>query len=238
MPSSSDNPGRDVLSALRSVFDLVATLLLALAAIAILWRLARPPRPAFSAVRMPSGPVSTKGAPTIGSPAASVALIEYTDYQCPVCERFNEDPWPALKRSFVDTGKVLVVFRHLPLERIHPMALMEAEYAYCGQEQQRFWPMHLWLLQHQREISGAALMDEAMDVGLERKRLDACLASEAQPAIQSELANAKVLAISSTPTFFIGRRATGDEVQVTSRLDGAAQFGDFSAAIDRASRAR
>src|SRR5688572_17455870 len=76
-------------------------------------------RPAQAAA---SGPVRTSvaGAPILGRADAPVTIVEFSDYQCPFCQRFVTTTFPVLKKEYVDTGKVRYVFRDYPLDQLHP----------------------------------------------------------------------------------------------------------------------
>ena len=76
-----------------------------------------------------------------GDANAPVAIIEYSDFQCPYCRKFYEDTLPTLIKEYVDTGKAKLVYRHFPLE-FHPAALVSAQASECAAEQGKFWEMH------------------------------------------------------------------------------------------------
>lgn len=63
----------------------------------------------------------------LGDPNAPVTIIEFSDYQCPFCQRFWSDTLPLIKSEYIDTGKVNFVYRDFPLSSIHPMAQPAAE---------------------------------------------------------------------------------------------------------------
>jgi protein-disulfide isomerase len=72
--------------------------------------------------------------PTLGSSSARVAIVEFSDFQCPYCGRYAREVLPQIRREFIDTGGVKYVFRHLPL-KLHPsaeLAAVSAEYARLG----------------------------------------------------------------------------------------------------------
>ena len=60
------------------------------------------------------------GAPARGNPTAPLTLVEFSDFQCPFCGRYSRDTFDQLARDYVDTGKVRYVFRHFPIESLHP----------------------------------------------------------------------------------------------------------------------
>ena len=88
-----------------------------------------------------SGPVRTSlgDAPMLGRADAPVTLVEFSDYQCPFCQRFFATTLSALKKHYVDTGKVRYVFRDFPLDQMHPQARKAAEAAHCAGEQGKYW---------------------------------------------------------------------------------------------------
>jgi protein-disulfide isomerase len=83
--------------------------------------------------------VSTEGAYSIGSKDAPLTMVEFTDFQCPFCERFHTSTFADLKRDYIDTGKLRFVSRDLPLD-FHPNAMQAAEAGRCAGEQGQYWP--------------------------------------------------------------------------------------------------
>src|ERR1700741_1407020 len=73
------------------------------------------------------------GEPALGSATAPLTMVEFTDYQCPYCRRFQAEVWPKLKRYYVDTGKLRYIAPDLPLE-FHAAAAPAAEAAHCAGE--------------------------------------------------------------------------------------------------------
>src|SRR2546425_9879613 len=71
-----------------------------------------------------SGPVRTNlgEAPMLGRADAPVTIVEFSDYQCPFCQRFFATTLSAIKKHYIDTGKVRYVFRDFPLDQRHPHA--------------------------------------------------------------------------------------------------------------------
>src|SRR2546428_390029 len=78
-------------------------------------------------------PISIADEPFKGDPNARVALIEFSDYQCPFCGRYNKDVLPQLEDDYVKTGKVKYVFEDFPLD-FHKNAFKAAEAAHCAGE--------------------------------------------------------------------------------------------------------
>src|SRR5262245_46767978 len=80
--------------------------------------------------------------PVLGSPDAKVLIIEFGDYQCPSCRMFWKDIEPRLKKDYIDTGKVKLVFRDFPLMQIHPEALLASMAVNFAREQEKYWQHH------------------------------------------------------------------------------------------------
>src|SRR5690349_15572876 len=116
----------------RSLLDLlVAGAMLATAGVVVWnnWPQQAPGPP------LPSEPVSIRGAATIGNPQAKIAIIQYSEFQCPFCARFAAETLPGLKREFLDTGTAFLAFRHFPPQKNHPFARRAAEASACAAAQ-------------------------------------------------------------------------------------------------------
>src|SRR3989344_7763193 len=82
-----------------------------------------------------NGKASLDGDPVLGDANAPVTMIEFSDYECPFCKRHFQDTFPQIKSEYIDTGKVKLVFRDLPLSFHDPLATKEAMAANCSREQ-------------------------------------------------------------------------------------------------------
>lgn len=90
--------------------------------------------------------------PALGQTSAKVTLIEFSDYQCPFCERHFSQTEGQLKKDYIDTGKVKFYYRDFPLSQIHPGAQKSAEAARCAGDQNKYWEYHDSLFQNQQSI--------------------------------------------------------------------------------------
>jgi protein-disulfide isomerase len=166
-----------------------------------------------------------------GAADAPVTVVEFTDYQCPFCRRFQAESWPALERNYVATGKVRFIVRDFPL-KIHSAARPAAEAAHCAGEQGAFWPMHAALLARETQLDEASLLAQAQALRLDVPRFRQCLTSNKyQAAIDRNAAEATAVGVQGTPTFVIGRAAHGQLDGVL--IAGAIPYADFAADIDR-----
>ncbi len=181
---------------------------------------------------VPDDPVSLDGANLDGPRSATVAVIEFSDFQCPYCGRFARETWPSIRKSYVETGKVLFAFREFPLESIHKAALQAAEAAECAGEQNSFWKMHDLMFADQAHLDVPALVARAHDSGLDVAQFSKCLASSVDARVKADEKTGVSLAVAGTPTFFLGRIQADGRVKVACRFSGALPVADFGAAVD------
>jgi protein-disulfide isomerase len=178
-------------------------------------RAARPARPDPS--RRYS--VNTQGAPVRGNPEAKIAVVEFSDFQCPFCGRVT----PTLAQVEREYGDdVRIVFKHLPLS-IHPKAPAAHAASWAAHQQGKFWEMHDKIFENQRDLSDEAYLRYATELGLDLDRFTEDLASaEAKAAVAADVAEAGKLGVTGTPGFFINGRF----------LSGAQPFASFKSMID------
>ena len=174
---------------------------------------------------------STSGAPALGRADAPVTIVEFSDFQCPYCQRYFSSTFPELKRDYIDTGKVRYVFLDYPLDQIHPQARGAAVAAHCAEEQGKFWAMHDLLFQNQTALQPVQLSQHARKLGLDGKAFDACLAAgRSGSRIAASMAEGVAAGVSGTPGFVIGKTA-GNVVDGTL-IVGAQPTEVFRKAID------
>ena len=158
--------------------------------------------------------IQMKDAPAMGEPKAAVTIVEYSDFECPVCRNLH-DALRGLLPNYA--GKVYLVFKDFPLEEIHPWARTAAIAGRCSYQQdpKSFWKMYDLIYDNQEIISASNAWTKMTDYG-SRSGLDAdtfksCMASaEAGAAVNASRENGKQLEVNSTPTVFVnGRRIVG-----------------------------
>ena len=141
-----------------------------------------------------------------GAQDAPVKIIEFSDFQCPFCAKVQ----PALREvRNAYPGQVAVVYRHLPLERIHPYAFGAALAAECAGAQGRFGPYHDVLYARQDSIGPDRWARFAMEAGVpDMKRFEKCLREERFRArVQRDIDAAQRLGFNGTPTFIVNGRS-------------------------------
>jgi Na+/H+ antiporter NhaA len=143
-----------------------------------------------------------------GSKQGPVTLVEYGDYECPYCGRAE-----VVVRELLDSfgDDLRYVWRHLPLNDVHPNAQMAAEAAEAAGAQGAFWEMNDWLLQHQDQLTPVDLRRHAEELGLDVDRFwDDLRRREYADRVADDVASADASGVAGTPGFFInGRRHQG-----------------------------
>jgi Na+/H+ antiporter NhaA len=142
-----------------------------------------------------------------GPEESLVTLVEYGDFECPYCGMAE----PAVRELLRDYGEVRYVWRHLPLNDVHPNAQLAAEAAEAAGKQGSFWEMHDLLLDHQEALSPRDLVGYAAALGLDTMQFAADLRKHAGRAhVDEDLESADLSNVSGTPTFFVnGKRHYG-----------------------------
>ncbi len=145
--------------------------------------------------------------PTRGPADAPVTLVEYTDFQCPYCDRVQE----TIDRVMtVYEGHVRHVFKNLPLP-MHAEAELAAQAALCAADQGRFWELHDWMFANKSNLGRDAIVAAAGELGLSTDELGACLDNQTHaPHVQQDMQEARSFGITGTPGFLVnGRLVTG-----------------------------
>jgi predicted DsbA family dithiol-disulfide isomerase len=141
------------------------------------------------------------GAPSKGPDTAPITLVEFSDFECPFCERFAQT-LDRVSEEFGDT--VQLAFRHFPLENIHAHARRAAEASVCAGEQGRFWGMHDLMFQEQDRLWVDDLRENEARLALDLDAFDACLESE-RPGqrVNTDQREGRRAGVNGTPTLFV-----------------------------------
>lgn len=161
--------------------------------------------------------IVTAGHPSKGPADAPVTIVEYGDFQCPDCAAAS----PILKKLMAERKDVRLVYKDLPLTRIHDWALRGAIAGQCAfqQSNQAFWKLHDFFFENQKTLNkdnlDARLDAFAAQAGLDLPAFQACRKQETtRPAVEASLQEATQLLVRNTPTLFInGRPFVGDQTR-------------------------
>lgn len=191
------------------------------------------PEPSLGPVK-----VSLDDDPVLGNPDAPVTIVEFSDYECPFCKRHYDQTHVQLKKNYIDSGKVKLVFRDLPLSFHDPMATTEAIAANCAKEQggdQAYYKFHDTMFEKTTSNGSGLTKDQlytfAGEQGLNEANFKACVDSEKfKDEVAKDLADAGAAGATGTPSFVIGK-STGQEIE-GKLIVGAQPYAAFQSEID------
>jgi protein-disulfide isomerase len=173
--------------------------------------------------------------PANGRKEATVALVEFGDYECPFCAKHAADVAPNIESEFISTGKVRHFFVNNPLPS-HPAARDLATAALCAGEQDQYWKMNR-LLYKSKPRSITEILGRAQELaGLDAGRFEHCLTSQDSShlrGIDSDVRLAQELNLVATPSFGIGRIET-NQVVIDRFIVGAQPYSIFKEALTSA----
>lgn len=170
-------------------------------------------------VKYGPNPKDTKPAGCNGN-SCPVTIIEYSEYQCPFCERVQ----PTMKRLLKDyQGKIRWIVRDFPLG-FHNRARPAAIAARCAKDQGKYWEMYEELFKNQKKLEDADLKKYAGTIGLDMKKYEDCVANPAKQVeiIEANMRSGEKVGVTGTPAYFVNGR----------RLSGALPYEEFKKVID------
>ena len=155
---------------------------------------------------------------TLGPAHAAVTLVEYGDFECPICKQAA----PAVKLMLKHfSAKLRVVYRHFPQEEVHPHALQAALAAEAAGGQGKFWLMHDLLFENQSHLKPQHLRAHADQLELDVVRFDADMEDELYlQRIREHTDGGMLSGVRATPTFFINGRIHDASFGMQSLMDG------------------
>jgi protein-disulfide isomerase len=221
---------------LRSVVELITNLAVAAAAVALVWKLVFAPAAPTQAAGAPravedveASNLSLPSLPSVshrGSAKARVALIEFSDYECPFCGRYARETFGEIDKDFIAKNRIQYALVNYPLEN-HEHALPAAVAAECAGRQGKYWEMHERLFAKQADLKTAVWLTEAPGLGLDTKAFAACLEQDAVEKVRADRAEGVRLGVNSTPTFFIGTVSDNGSVRLIKRVRGSQPYATF-----------
>jgi protein-disulfide isomerase len=136
-----------------------------------------------------------------GDPQAPVTIVEFSDFQCPFCQK----AYPVVKELLSRyEGRIKLAFRDFPLQQVHSQAEMAAEASRCALEQGKFWEYHDLLFSNHGKLDQEQLMENARTLKLDENSFSSCLSGgKFQSDIEKDLEAGTRLGVDGTPAFFI-----------------------------------
>jgi len=189
----------------------------------------------------PPAPVRAKldlqGFQMLGSKDAPVTMVEFTDYQCPYCQRFQQMIFADLKKNYIDTGKVRFYSRDLPLDSVHPNAFRAAQAARCAADQGQYWALREIMGSNPDKLDMDNLIVDATQLKMDAGAFRGCLDTQKyKEAVQTDVLEAMKIGAEATPTFVIGKstpQGVDGELAV-----GLRPYTEFVKAISQAAEAK
>jgi protein-disulfide isomerase len=171
------------------------------------------------ALEPPREKVDVAGYPSKGPSDAPVVMVEFSDFQCPFCQRAE----PTVEQVLKTYGnRIKFVYRHFPLPS-HPNARPAAEAAACAEEQGHFWEYHQELFANPNRLSADDLKAHANAIGLDAARFTTCVENHKTKArVDNDIKEANEAGVTGTPAFFVNGRP----------IEGAQPFEAFKQVID------
>lgn len=176
--------------------------------------------------------IDVKGLTFKGEKNAKVALVEFTDYECPFCGQLFTQTYPDLKKEYIDTGKIRYYVLDFPLTSIHPAAQKAAEASHCAADQGKFWEMHDKMFASQTALKIDDLKKYATELGLNASKFNDCLdkGTHAQKVTDIQK-KGEGYGVTGTPASYVGV-IKGDTVEQAIQVSGAVPFATLQTTIE------
>ncbi len=183
--------------------------------------------------------VSVDDDPILGDKNAKITIIEFSDYECPFCKRHFDETLPQIVKEYINTGKVKLVYRDLPLPFHDPMATTEAIAANCAGVQDGdtgYFKYHDEIFKRTKSNGNGLTIDDLYkisdDLKLNTEKLKTCMNDPKQAEeVKKDMADAGNVGANGTPAFFIGK-STNDGIIESVLTSGAQPFSVFKTIID------
>jgi protein-disulfide isomerase len=186
---------------------------------------------------------------SMGDPNAPITIEEFSDFQCPYCERFHKETEPLLRQYYIDTGKVHFVYRsmgnfvsdNIARAKGTPASTESQDAAlaaYCAGEQNKFWEMHAYLFgnvlgEDAGSFTGERLKAIAEKVGVNMSQFNSCYDSgKYKDRVQKDFQDGQAAKINGTPGFLVSYTVNGEKK--TKLIEGAQPFTQFQQELEAA----
>lgn len=176
--------------------------------------------------------IELEGEPVQGQEDAPVTLVMYEDFECPFCQRFEQNAVPQIVSNYVESGDVKLVWKDYPLAQLHPWAepaaaAMECVYREGGDE--AFWAVKDRVFENQKSISTSnvetKIKQYASEEGVSKEAVQSCIDNDnPMEEVNQDKQEGSSLGVSGTPTVFVGGQ----------KIVGAQPYSKFETAIESA----
>jgi len=157
----------------------------------------------------------------MGAQGAPIAIVEFSDFECPFCKRFDSGSFDRIREQLVDTGKAKFFWAQFPIQGIHKSAFGAAEAALCAHDQNQYLAMRRRLFSNQTNLTGTGFSEMAGLIGLNVAEFATCLSTGKKDEIDRDRRLAAASGISSTPSMLLGTIEADGHMNVRKRVRGA-----------------
>jgi len=184
-------------------------------------------RGGLTRVPAPTLPFDLSSSPFQGDSRANIAIVEFTDYECPFCKQHFGATYRQVKDQYVEQGIARYYVVDFPLEN-HAFAFRAAVATQCAREQDKFWEYHDQLFGTRRSLRNDSFDEIAESIGIEVARFSECMKlPEHQAHIEILRTKASDIGVTGTPTFLIGKLNSENILEDGIFLKGARPFSSF-----------
>lgn len=200
-------------------------------------------RPVAEVVDVDPGTHPNANDNSMGDPNAPIRMEEFSDFQCPFCERFHEETEPLLRQYYIDTGQVQFVYRSMGnwvsqnIGGTRTESQDAAAAAYCAGDQNLFWDMHALLFANVLGEDVGSFTDRRIEAiaekvdGLDMDQFRSCYNSgKYEDRVQQDLQEGREAGVNGTPAFLVTYTVNGETK--TRLIEGAQPFSTFQQELE------
>lgn len=171
---------------------------------------------------------------------AKVAIVEFSDFECPFCQKFHKDSYDTLVKDYVDTGKAVISFRDYPLPFHEPKASLAAETAQCVKEAKgdaayfKFSKLYFEnTVSNGKGLAEGKMNEILAQAGVNATAVNDCATKEKfKDEIAKDMSDGQAAGVSGTPSFVIGKLTADGKVE-GELVVGALPLAQFKTTIDK-----
>ena len=136
-----------------------------------------------------------------GKEDAAVVVVEYSDFQCPFCKKYSDETRRQIADEYGD--KVRMVFKHYPLEQIHPHAMTAAIAAQCARREGKFWEVHERFFGQPNALDVDSVIGIGKSLGLSDSYAECVVNGETRPEVEQDMRDGMEVGVRGTPTLMV-----------------------------------